>query len=160
MVNIYAPSGSSNGMERENFSNIELVYLLRHLPHNYIIGGDFSCVLSPLNCTGGFRPRKSLEAFVKDPHLIHCEANTFNRAIFTNYTTNSASRIGRLCFPHILFQNKMGTGIPATVFTDHLAVALLITMNIPILHLGRNYWKLNIRLLCDGTRYKDSSRNG
>ena len=139
MVNIYAPSESSHNMERGNFSNTELVYVLSHLPHNYIFGEDFNCVLSPLNCTGGFRPRKTLETFVKTPQLIDFWANTFNRAIFTNYTTNGASRIGRLCFPHILFQNKMGTEIPVTVFTDHLAVALLITMNIPILDLGRNY---------------------
>jgi hypothetical protein len=149
VVNIYAPSGSSNGVERGNFSNTELVYLLRHLPHNYIFGGDFNCVLSPLNCTGGFRPCKTIEVFVKNPHLIDFWANTFNRAIFTNYTTNSASRIGRLCFPPNLFQNKMGTEILATVFTDHLVAALLITMNIPILHVGRNCWKLNTRLLCD-----------
>jgi hypothetical protein len=84
-LNISAPSGSSNGMERGNFSNTELVYLLRHLPHNYIFGGDFNCVLSPLNYTGGFRACKTLQAFVKNPHFIDFGANTFNRAIFTNY---------------------------------------------------------------------------
>lgn len=141
VVNIHAPSGSSNGMEPGNFSKTELVYLLRYSPHNYIFGGDFNCVLSPLNCRGGFRPCKTLDAFVKNPHLVDFWASTrtFNRAIFTKYTTKSASRIGRLCFPHILFQNKIGIEIPATVFTVQLAVALLITMNIPILHLGRNY---------------------
>jgi hypothetical protein len=87
--------------------------------------------------------------FVKNRHLIDFWANTFNRAIFTNYTTNSASRIGRLCFPPTLFQNKMGTEILATVFTNHLAAAaLLIITNIPILHVSRNCWKLNTRLLC------------
>jgi len=85
VVNISAPSRSSNGMERGNFSNTELVYLLRHLPHNYIFGGDLNFVLSPLNCTGGFRPCKTLEALIKNPHFIDFWANTFNRAIFTNY---------------------------------------------------------------------------
>lgn len=48
-----------------------------------------------------------------------------------------------------MLQKKFGTEIQATVFTDHLAVALLIKMNIPIAHPGVNYWKLNTILLCD-----------
>jgi hypothetical protein len=65
VVNIYAPSGSSKGMERGIFSNIELVHLLKNWPRNCIFGGNFNYFLSPLNCTGGFCPSKTLEEFVK-----------------------------------------------------------------------------------------------
>jgi len=34
LVNIYAPSGTANRQEREDFYNVELVYLLKSLPHN------------------------------------------------------------------------------------------------------------------------------
>jgi exonuclease III len=37
-VNIYAPSGTANRQEREEFYNVELVYLLRSLPLTMIVG--------------------------------------------------------------------------------------------------------------------------
>lgn len=43
-VNIYAPSGPCRRSEREEFFNTEVPYLLRMIPQNFIIGGDFvSC---------------------------------------------------------------------------------------------------------------------
>jgi len=45
LVNIYAPSGTANRQEREDFYNVELVYLLRSLSPTMIVGGDFNCVL-------------------------------------------------------------------------------------------------------------------
>ena len=37
-VNLYAPSGTANIQEREDFHNVELVYLLRPLPPTMIVG--------------------------------------------------------------------------------------------------------------------------
>jgi len=38
LVNLYAPSGTANRQEREDFYNVELVYLLRSLPPTMIAG--------------------------------------------------------------------------------------------------------------------------
>jgi len=38
LVNLYAPSGTANRQEREDFNNAELVYLLRTLPPTMIVG--------------------------------------------------------------------------------------------------------------------------
>jgi hypothetical protein len=56
-----------NRKEREKFFKTEIMYLLRHLPQKYIIGGDFNCALSHYDCTGDFNPCKPLEAFIKKP---------------------------------------------------------------------------------------------
>jgi len=44
IVNIYAPSGTAKGQEREIF-NSELAYLLRNVSDNLLLDGDFNCVL-------------------------------------------------------------------------------------------------------------------
>ena len=65
-----------------------------------------------LTAQGGFAQVKLWRNSL-NPTLDRFRANTFNRANFTNYKTSSASRIGRLCFSHTLFQNTFCNEIPA-----------------------------------------------
>jgi exonuclease III len=61
IVNIYAPSGSSNRQETETFYNVDLTYLLRSLPPTMIIGGgNFNCALTNAHCTGSIKLQQSL----------------------------------------------------------------------------------------------------
>ena len=46
LLNIYAPSGSTNS-ERDKFFLEDLTYYLRNNLDNAIIGGDFNCITSP-----------------------------------------------------------------------------------------------------------------
>jgi hypothetical protein len=48
---IYAKLGCINRQERETLWNTDIINLLRHLPHSYIIGGDFNCVFARADCT-------------------------------------------------------------------------------------------------------------
>jgi hypothetical protein len=52
LVNIYAPSGSSQRQARETFYNVDLPYTLGFLSPHVIMGGDFNGVLSSEDCTG------------------------------------------------------------------------------------------------------------
>ena len=52
ILNIYAPSGSSNRREREEFFNTGLTKLLPHVSTEMILADDFNCVLSNSDCTG------------------------------------------------------------------------------------------------------------
>jgi exonuclease III len=62
IVNIYAPSGSSNRQETETFYSVDLTYLLRSLPPTMIIGGgDFNCALTNADGTGSINFSKALD---------------------------------------------------------------------------------------------------
>jgi exonuclease III len=52
IINIYAPSGSEKRREREEFYNENFKRLLMHSDDNMLLAGDFSCILSPSDCTG------------------------------------------------------------------------------------------------------------
>jgi exonuclease III len=47
IVNIYAPSGTANRVEREHFYNSELPSMMRHTPGTLLLGGDFNCTQTP-----------------------------------------------------------------------------------------------------------------
>lgn len=47
-VNLYADDGNAHRRDGDHFFNTELVCLLWHAPQNFIVGGNFTCVLSPL----------------------------------------------------------------------------------------------------------------
>ena len=91
-VNIYAPSDTANRQEREEFYNVELVYLLRSLPHTMIVGGDFNCVLSQADCTGNMNYSKALDKLVRGFELTDVWTTTHTRAIYTHYTRSSTTR--------------------------------------------------------------------
>jgi exonuclease III len=96
LLNIYAPSGSANRLERESFYNIELTYLLRSLPPTMIIGGDFNCVLSKTGCTGIINYSKALDNVPREFGLIDVWG-TVPQGTCKHYTPNGAARLGRFC---------------------------------------------------------------
>jgi len=146
-VNLYAPSGTANRQERENFYNVEVVYLLRSLPSTMILGGDFNCVLSKADCTGNLNFSKALNKLVRGLELTEISARAHPRAIYTHYTPHGAARLDRLYVSPSLRNRKIGVETVMTAFTDHLAVCLHITLDAPLLRRGRGRWKMNIKLL-------------
>jgi len=59
IVNIYAPSGSSNTQEREMFYNMELICCLHCPPIMIILGEEVNCVLTNSDCTGNMNFSKA-----------------------------------------------------------------------------------------------------
>jgi exonuclease III len=95
IVNIYAPSGAARKAEREEFFNVELSYLFRAMPQNYILGGDFNCDLTQADCTGAPQVSKGLETFVRGFGAKDSWTNTRQNQFFTHYTWRGATRIDR-----------------------------------------------------------------
>jgi exonuclease III len=49
IINIYAPSGTARKTDRERFFNEELAELMYTPETDILLGGDFNCVLNPLD---------------------------------------------------------------------------------------------------------------
>jgi len=147
LVYLYAPSGTANRQEREDFYKVELVYLLRSLPSTMIVGGDFSCVLSQAECTGNFNYSKALDKLVRGLELTDVWAPAQSRAIYTHYTPHGAARLDRLYDSPDLRNRKFGVETVLAAFTDHLAVCLHITPDAPLLRRGWGRWKMIVKLM-------------
>jgi len=65
LVNPYTPSCTAKIQKREDFYNVELVYLLRSLPPTIIVGRNFNCVLSQVDCIGNMNYSKALDKLVR-----------------------------------------------------------------------------------------------
>ena len=60
LVNVYAPAGTAKRTDRERFFNSELPALFYNTSQSILLGGDFNCVLHPLDTTGHFQPSRAL----------------------------------------------------------------------------------------------------
>jgi hypothetical protein len=91
-VNIYAPPGSSNRQEKENFYNVELTYFLRSLPPTMIMGKDFNCV----------------DVW----ETVH------PRAVYIHYTSHGATRLDRIHVTSNRSGQKLGVETVVVAFTS------------------------------------------
>ena len=78
-INVYAPSGTNKRKERNDFYQNEIPYLFRTLPSQYILGGDFNCVLNKDDTTGTFQQSSTLQELVTNLNMkdawINCHNN-------------------------------------------------------------------------------------
>jgi exonuclease III len=70
IINLYAPSGTGRKKKREDFFTTEVPYLLQQVGSDYIIGGDYNCVLSDADCTGNPTKSTALEQMLRGCHLV------------------------------------------------------------------------------------------
>ena len=70
IINLYAPSGTGKKKEREDFFTTAVPHLLQQIRADYIIGGDFNCVLRDDDCTGQPTKSSALEKLIRGCHLI------------------------------------------------------------------------------------------
>jgi len=124
LVNIYAPAGTAKRTEREVFFNTEIAYLIRTLPTNMILGGDFNCVLSRDDCTGAPHFSRALDLLVRSFDLQDAWSPTTNNKGYTRYTHNGAARLDRIYMSTNLSLKKTGIETVCAAFTDHLAVVV------------------------------------
>ena len=121
IINLYAPSGTSKKKERVEFYISDLPYLLQHTSHDYIIRGDFNCVLRQTDCIGT-PTSKPLEQLIKGCRLIDAWDSNKNQTGYTHYTSNGASRIDRIYMTNTVHKRKIATTTIVAAFTDHNAV--------------------------------------
>lgn len=85
LLNIYVASECIHKEERETFFTTKGIYLLRHLPQNYITGGGVNSEISRDNCTKDCTSRKASEALVTSLDLVDLWTNTPGRRTYTYY---------------------------------------------------------------------------
>jgi len=151
LINIYAPSGTARRSEKENFFKSDLTYLLPADLSDIILAGDFNCLISNTGCTGQKNYSRALASVVRGFNLTGVwEANPL-RHIYTHYTPTGASRIDRIYATKNLKPRKQGVETVAAAFTDHLAVVLRLSTDVPIVQRGRGYWRMNVFYLEEST---------
>jgi endonuclease/exonuclease/phosphatase family metal-dependent hydrolase len=151
IVNIDAPSGSTNRQDREHFYNVELTYLLWSLPPTMITGGDFNCALKHAHCTGNTNFSKALANPTRGFSLIDAWDAVPPRTVYTHYTPHGVARLDWIYVTANLSGQKVGVENVFAASTDHLAVCLHIKLDAPLLHRGWGLWKMNVAHLGDST---------
>jgi len=93
IINVYAPSGTARRTERERFYNAELPVLFSEYTNPILIGGDFNCILQPIDSTGPFTSSNALAEIVRGLRLTDMWNQDPSHPTFTPYSTTGATRI-------------------------------------------------------------------
>jgi len=89
-------------------------------------------LLNRSDATGNFNYSRALSQLVTGLNLKDAwEADVNNRA-YIHYTNTGASRIDRIYISHSLYKKKSSILTLPTAFTDHLAVAVRLSIVAPI----------------------------
>ena len=159
VVNIYAPSGSDKKFERGSFFARDLFQAFStNSTSNWIVGGDFNCILKPIDVENGtgFNQKKCPQ--LHDLVNIKSFRDVFrhfhpNRREYTFFRTSCApSRLDRFYVSQELLQRVNSVQHVASL-SDHCGVLLDMSFQ-SFNHYGKRfsretYWKLNIRILED-----------
>jgi len=112
-----------------------------------IVGGDFKCAITKTDLTSNFNYSRALNELVHVFDLVDMWATAPERGVYTHYTLQGASRLDRIYMSRNLSGKKCGTEKVVTAFTDHLAVALRIALNVTTVRPGQGYCRMNSTLL-------------
>ena len=158
VLNIYAPSGSDKKVERGFFFAREVFQAFSLGSSSLILGGDFNCVLEPIDIENGtgFNQKKcpQLSDLVAAKNLQDVFRNVNPRTKeFTFFRTNCApSRLDRFYLSHGLLQEVNLIQHVASL-SDHCGVLLEIRVKNVVFSKRKatsiTYWKLNTRILKD-----------
>jgi exonuclease III len=135
-ANLYAPSGAEKREERERFYAVDVIQLIPTACDEFLLGGDFNCVLYRADVTGSFTYSPAFDALVRGMRLTDAWDQTL-RPVYTHYTATGASRLDRFYLSQALCCRKTGIETVAAGFTDHFAVILRLTLGCPGVIRGR-----------------------
>ena len=155
IINIYAPSGTAKKTERELFYNVELPVLLAPQRLPLLVGGDFNCILSPLDSTGTYTASNALSNIVHGLRLKDTWNQEPARPVYTHYSPLGATRIDRFYISQDVLVRKTGIHIVPTAFTDHQAVVLRLQIPTGDRRPRTGRWKMNPDLI-KGTPFTDA----
>lgn len=150
IVNIYAPSGSSQRVRRAEFFKTAILPLFQAHYSSVLLAGDFNCVLHPKDQTPNASTSLELQQLISDLALLDTWEHQFGqRRGYTHITSHSASRIDRIYISNSCKAHILNAEIWPTVFSDH--AAYICTLNLPrqATHRSWGIWKFNISHLRD-----------
>ena len=160
LLNVYAPSGSDKKYERGSFFSKEVFRALSlHSEPNWILGGDFNCVLKPIDLENGtgFQQKNCIQLAdllkAKDLKDVFRYFHPHSKEFTFFRTTATPSRLDKFYLPTNLLVGVMGVEHIASL-SDHCGVVMEVKLeNVSNVHInkeGRNtYWKLNVAILKD-----------
>jgi len=108
LLNIYAPSGTSNRAKRETFFNSEVIELLPKVPTELIMAGDFNCVQTDNDCTGHRCNSRTMDGLLHGLRLTDVWDASLNTHAYTHYTPTGAARLDRIYVTDEIRKLKQG----------------------------------------------------
>ena len=148
LLNIYAPSGNNQHINRETFFDQDLSYYMRHNTSNTFLGGDFNSVLSAndISTKNTNLISKTFLKLVRQAKLLDTWWIYNSCVQYTFVRQNYGSRIDRFYCNNR--NNINSSKVVHCSFTDHSAIVINVIINANI-SIGKSYWKLNTSLLED-----------
>ena len=156
IFNVYGPSGSDKKKERNIFFGHDMFTAFQLFPNSdYILSGDFNCLLSPLDVENGTGFKQKLCLPLKDLIFSHSLVDIFrlhNPRVqeFTFFRPGkAASRLDRFYASLSLSESARVTHIAS--LSDHCGTYLKLSVDLKLLfriNIRRTtYWKLNTAIL-------------
>lgn len=160
IVNIYAPSGSRNRIERNEFFRQTILPYINNGHDRMIIGGDFNCILQSKDTQGRNNMCWPLQLLVENLKLKDATEILHIQGIHYTYIGHpTSSRIDRFYMSQCIGSNLYNYKTITVSFSNHKAVIIQIT-NLPkAKEIGPGYWKLNCSLLSNQMIIDDFQRN-
>lgn len=103
-----APSGTAKRSEREQFYNVELPILFSEYTHPPLVGGNFNCILQPVDSTGHFINSNALAEIVRGLRLTDMWEQDPQRPTFTHFSPTVASRLDCISYQRTTKGGKLG----------------------------------------------------
>lgn len=151
LVNVYAPSGSTQKRERETLFTQRLVYHLRHHAHQPVVmAGDWNSILDARDHTGSFPAHFSPALYDVIGGLRLDDAwqqRRPNEAGFTFIKENCKARLDRLYLTPCLTPQVQSIDLYPQPYTDHVAVCMKMNVTTKVPTKRRGLWKLPIHRL-------------
>ena len=109
--------------------------------HPLLLGGDFNCVLRPVDPTGHFTNSTALAEIVRGLRLTDMWEQDLQHPTYAHYTPTCASRLDSLYMSTNVKGRKVGIEIVPTAFTDHHVVVLRLSILASEQQPRRGMWK-------------------
>jgi hypothetical protein len=138
-----------NKGKREAFFNGDLPRLLPTTECEFLLAGDFNCIIRKDESSENRNISSSLEKLIRGYQLQDAWGQTAENRGYTYYTTTGASRLDRIYISQSMRDHKKGIEIHAAAFTDHMAVTIHLASNCPLQTHGRELWCMNLTMLQD-----------
>ena len=103
----------------------------------YLLGGYFNCILEASDTTGGFTYNRALAVLVHGLAITDTWQGKPTCKVFTHYSASGANKIDPIYATRELLERKLGVKAIVAPFTNHLAVCLRISIDLPIMRRGR-----------------------
>ncbi|KAJ8875125.1 hypothetical protein PR048_023018 [Dryococelus australis] len=148
-VNVYSPSGTPHKTARTEFFRTEILPFPEGDRTNIIFGGDLNSVLNPLDRRGGLYPTNTALQELVTAIQVEDVVDILNiqRPHHTFHAHSSRTSLHRFYVSRNNRQSVRNYGDIPAAFVDHCLVLCTIDCLLRTPVHGRNYWRLQTRLV-------------